>query len=470
MAFGTAFSLLDVSWIHWTLVTHGHFGAVSAIALFIAMALAMALFPAVFAYVLVRTENAGFSAAVIAPFLWTGLEYIRTYVFTGFPWDLVGYSQAGRLTLIQLADITGIYGISFLVVLGNAAIWKALRCWITAEQRAWRMIVVSALVLGLSVAYGHVRLAAFPEDRSGRHFQLGLLQGNIPQDQKWELAARRQTFNTYQRLGSEAVREGAQLLIWPETSLPVFFGGSDPEWKVAGLISKTLGAPMLVGAPAAKEEQGKTVYHNSAFLVDGETILSRYDKMHLVPFGEYMPLTWLLPLGPGIAAREADYSPGRSMAVMSAGGSPLFSVLICYEAIFPDLARMAVQDGARMLVNITNDGWFGRTAAPYQHLAMAGLRSVENRVWLVRCANTGISAAFDPAGRMQGSLPLEQEGVLRVPVPSSPQAGYFYSRFGDVFAWCCLVACLLMAPGGRRVRGETFLEKGPPPAPPSQKL
>jgi apolipoprotein N-acyltransferase len=201
---------------------------------------------------------------------------------------------------------------------------------------------------------------------------------------------------------------------------------------------------MLVGAPSIKTVGEITRYYNSAFLVDGTMLRYRYDKMHLVPFGEYMPLTWLLPLGPGIAARDADYSPGEDMTIMRVKGLPAFGVLICYETIFPDLARTAVVKGANMLINITNDGWFGDTAAPYQHLAMAGMRSVENRVWLVRSANTGVSAAFDPTGRMVSRIPLEQEGVCTVRVPSSASSGSLYTRFGDLFAWCCIAVSVLL--------------------------
>ena len=151
-----------------------------------------------------------------------------------------------------------------------------------------------------------------------------------------------------------------------------------------------------------------------------------------------MPLSWLLPLGPGIAAREADYSPGETMTIMSVNGCPPFAVLICYEVIFPGLARRAVRDGARLLMNLTNDGWFGDTAAPYQHLAMARLRSVENRVWLIRSANTGVSAAFDRAGRMVKGIPLNKRGFFVVPVPRSASAGSVYTSVGDLFVWTCL--------------------------------
>ncbi len=201
---------------------------------------------------------------------------------------------------------------------------------------------------------------------------------------------------------------------------------------------------MLIGAPSEKMVGKEIHYYNSALLVDGTHVRERYDKIHLVPFGEYMPLSWLLPLGPGIAAREADYSAGDTMTVMSLPHCPRFSVLICYEAIFPELARLAVNKGAEMLLNITNDGWFGRSGAPYQHLAMAGMRSVENRVWLVRAANTGISAAFDPTGRMVRQIPLDKQGFFIVRVSAHTGAETFYSRFGDVFAWVCVLICVVL--------------------------
>jgi apolipoprotein N-acyltransferase len=309
----------------------------------------------------------------------------------------------------------------------------------------WRLLEVAALVVVLTLLYGHMRINAFPVfDAASDGCKIGVLQGNIPQEIKWEAAAREHTFLTYEKLAEYAVADKAQLLVWPETAIPVMFGKPDEETKRAGEISERLGVPMLVGAPFENNVAGTTRYFNSAFLVDGHSLRHRYDKIHLVPFGEYMPLTWLLPLGPGLAAREADYSPGNNMTVMRSKGCPTFSVLICYEAIFPELARLAVRNGAGMLVNITNDGWFGATAAPYQHLVMAGLRSIENRTWLIRCANTGISAAFDPAGRIVKNIALEQEGFFTVKVPSSPKPGSFYSKFGDVFAWACIFVVVVL--------------------------
>lgn len=438
-AFGLAFFLLDLRWVYGTLVMHGHFASITAVLIFVGMIIVLSMFPAGFGLLLALIKKRGMSEFVVAPFAWVAVEYARATILTGFPWDLVGYSQTERLMLIQVADITGVYGISFLIVLVNVALWNLLNAAIRTSDIPWRIPAISAVLLVLTLGYGHVGLnrVARPSP-SECDFRIGILQGNIAQDVKWEKGARPYTFLIYEKLGQIACEQGARFLVWPETAVPVLFGGTDPDWKKPGMISEKLGVPMLVGAPTFDRVNGSTHFYNSAFLLDGPTVRNRYDKIHLVPFGEYMPLTWLLPLGPGIAAREADYSPGHSMPAMQVNGCPRFSVLICYEAIFPALSRLAVNNGARFLINITNDGWFGKSAAPYQHFAMARMRSIENRVWLVRAANTGISAAIDPAGRIVDSIPLQDEGAIVVGVPNPSLNRSFYTRFGDVFAWICI--------------------------------
>lgn len=447
--FGCTFFFVDLRWMYGTLVTHGHFTVLPAVTVFAGMILSLALFPAIFGVCLLFLCQKGFRIAVMAPFLWTGLELLRTTVSTGFPWDLVGYSQAGRLVLIQISDVTGVYGVSFLIILVNASLWQLLRAAMGANPVPWKLCGACAIAIIISIVYGHFRIDSYlPESKNRLDFTIGVLQGNIPQEIKWEESARRHTFLTYEELGEKSVRDGARLLIWPETSVPVLFGDRDSEWRKTNAISQKLNVPMLVGTPSCRTQGGRIDYFNSAFLVEGSSIEFRYDKIHLVPFGEYMPLSWILPLGPGIAAREADYSPGDKMTVMKTQGCPPFSVLICYEAIFPDLARLAIQNGARMLINITNDGWFGDTAAPYQHLAMAGFRSIENRVQLIRAANTGISAIFDQAGRILGSLPLQEKGALTLQIEASPEVGSLYSALGDVFGWSCLGICIMAGLSG----------------------
>lgn len=481
--FGIVFTLFDVQWIFGTLVTHGRFTEAPALVLFVVLVGFLGLFPATFGFLLVRIADRGFNAALAAPFIWTALEYIRSWAFTGFPWDLVGYSQASNLLLAQITDLTGVYGITFVVVLVNAAIWEVLRkvarsdraylqlpgekiprsagpnkpavppkSWLLPtgeclrDRLPWPHIAVTAATVVAVAAYGTVRTADYPAyEKTGSSFSIGVLQANIAQEVKWAKKAREYTFLTYEKLGKQAVDQGAQLLVWPETSVPVLFGTAHPATARPGRISRRLRVPMLVGAPSTRTADGVERFFNSAFLLKSSSIEYRYDKIHLVPFGEYMPFSGWLPLGPGIASREGDYSPGEKMTVMTVPGCPPFSVLICYEVVFPSIARMALNSGARMLMNMTNDAWFGSTAAPYQHLNMARLRSIENRAWLIRCANTGVSAAFDPAGRLVESVPLNEEGFFVVNVPSQAHAGSVYSRFGDFFALGCLGSSLFLA-------------------------
>lgn len=438
--FGAAFFFLDVRWIYGTLTTHGHISAIPAVSLLVGMVLVLSLAPAAFAWLTAVFARAGWRPAFTAAFTWTVIEYVRATVLGGFPWDLTGYAAADRLILAQVADVTGIYGLSFLIVLVNAALWEVLEHWSARDRPPWGLVIAAALALVAVIGYGSARLAAFPADTGGGSFRVGVLQANIPQEIKWDEETRDSTFQAYEKLAEAAAGEGAGLLVWPETSVPVLFGPTSAGWKRPGVISERLKTPMLVGAPSEIVEDGRSRYYNSAFLVDGRSLRYRYDKIHLVPFGEYMPLSWLLPIGPGIAAREEDYTPGEIMTVMHVDGCPAFCVLICYEAIFPELSRLAVANGARVLVNITNDGWFGETAAPYQHFRMARMRSIENRVPLIRCANTGISAAFDAAGRIVRTLPLNTAGFFVVDVPRRPNGKSVYSRWGDLFAWACVAA------------------------------
>ncbi len=456
--FGFVFFLFDLSWIYRTLELHGHFSPPLSVLLLLCMTATLGLIPAVFSVALYGIRRNGFNHLAVAPFVWVALEYVRSTAFTGFPWDLTGYSQANRLLVVQISDITGVYGVSFFVVLVNAAIWSIARSLALRIAFPGRIALVTAVIAALVFGYGLIRLGEIPAaGRNPDGFPIGVLQANIAQEIKWTAAAREYTFLTYQRLGEVAVERGADFLVWAETSVPIVFGSRSPAQERPTEISSALGIPLLVGAPRRSMNGDIVRYYNSAFLIDGESFRFRYDKMHLVPFGEYMPLTWLLPLGAGIAVvREADYSPGSHMTVMEIGDCPPFSVLICYEAIFPYLSREALRNGARMLINITNDAWFGASAAPYQHLAMARVRSVEHRVFLVRCANTGVSAAFDRAGRNVERIPLNEEGLFVVRVPRDVPAGSFYTRFGDLFAWGCVGWCGLIAAGivlsGRNTR------------------
>ncbi|MDQ1238251.1 MAG: apolipoprotein N-acyltransferase [Thermodesulfobacteriota bacterium] len=443
--FQLSFSVVDISWILRTLVVHGHLHWASGFLMYVGMVMVLSLFGAAFGLFVAFGLRRGWSVSIVAPLSWTALEYARTYFFYGFPWDLVGYSQAPWLTMLQISDLTGIYGVSFLIVLVNASVWEILHARLTRKPFQVSVVTFCAILFIASLFYGHLRMHSVTQHQTdGSMYRIGILQGNIPQEIKWEAAAREHTFETYEKLAMEAAAKGAQIVIWPETSVPVVVGMRETEWRRISMISEKIEMPMLVGAPSYKDHDGETNYFNSAFLVDGGMLRSRYDKIHLVPFAEYLPLDWLMPFGRGLASREADYTHGKTMTVMKTEGGPPFSVLICYEAIFPALSRLALHNGAGVLVNIVNDGWFEHTAAPYQHLNMAGVRSIENRVFVVRAANTGISAVFDPVGRLVGAIPWNTRGVLVADLPEKSTTGSFYSRFGDVFAWTCVIMCICL--------------------------
>jgi apolipoprotein N-acyltransferase len=273
------------------------------------------------------------------------------------------------------------------------------------------------------------------------------VQGNIDQGSKWDTAMQAATIERYRRLSLEAAKYAPALIVWPETAVP-FFLRYEPalQGRVLDIAAET-GSYLLVGSPDAEPPMaanGGTRYHNSAFLISPKReLLSRYDKIHMVPFGEYVPLSSILSFVHKLAYGIGDFEGGRTYTIFDAPGGR-FGATICYEAIFPDQVRRHVKEGAEFLVNITNDAWFGRSAAPAQHLAMAALRAAENRRYLIRAANTGISAIVDSSGRiLQASdifVPTVMTDQIRV-----ERTQTFYTRHGDLFAWVCVIFIVVVS-------------------------
>lgn len=370
----------------------------------------------------------GARALWLAPPMWVAAELARTYALAGFPWGLLGYIPYRRLELIQVAAWAGVYGVSFALVVVNAALaWACVRR--TARAVALATAVVALVIGGLQA----VGLARGP-GRSTATLAVGIVQGNIDQAIKWEKAFQQETLRIYAGLTREAA-PGTRLVVWPEAAVPAYVRYE--PWVIEWLttLAGDVGVPLLVGAPDARREGRATRLSNSAFLVHTEGLAARYDKMHLVPFGEYVPLKRLLFFVEAIAAEIGDFSPGRERVLFPFAEAP-FGTVICYEVIFPDLFRRFVLEGASFMVNITNDAWFGVSGGPLQHLAMVPLRAVENGVAVVRAANTGVSALVAPSGRIGPELGLFRRGVLRVEVPVRA-AHTFYTRVGDLFAYAC---------------------------------
>jgi apolipoprotein N-acyltransferase len=338
-----------------------------------------------------------------------------------------------------LAAAVGVYGLSAAVLLVNAAVAE-IGAWVwrgADGQRRWREIVPPGALIA-AVAVGTVAYAGglWRDVTGGPAFGVGLLQGNIDQAVKWDRAYQARTLDIYERLGRRAAAERPALIVWPEAAVPFFLRWeADLGRRVRAFVAET-GTPALIGSPD-KGEDG--LLYNSAFLVrsDGE-IVGRYDKRHLVPFGEYVPLQRVFFFLDKLVTGIGDFGRGQVATVFSEAGLR-FSVMICYEVVFPAEVREFTQAGAGFLVNITNDAWFGRSGAPYQHLAMAAMRAVENGSYLVRAANTGVSAVIEPTGAIAIQTPIFVEaavvGRIRAREGTTP-----YTRYGDVVAWACVIS------------------------------
>ncbi|HXV21528.1 MAG TPA: apolipoprotein N-acyltransferase, partial [Desulfuromonadales bacterium] len=345
----------------------------------------------------------------------------------------LGYSQQSHLALIQSVDLCGVYGLSFLLVLTNATLADTVRALArrTYQTLPWKGVAVATILFAANFGYGYLRLQ---QDLDGRERTLAvtLAQGNIDQSVKWDPANQQNTIAIYGNLSLDANRQQkTDLLIWPESATPFYFQDAGPLSDAVVATARAADAWLLFGSPAYEFVNRRPRYLNSAFLLSGDgQLLGRSDKVHLVPFGEYVPLGKYLPFIDKLVVGIGDFSPG-TISPLPMNGSEV-GVLVCYEAIFPELAREWVRQGSDLLVNITNDAWFGRSSAPYQHLAMTRFRAIENRIWIARAANTGISAFIAPSGRIIAQSPIFQALYLQGEVGLGARPT-LYTRFGDVF-------------------------------------
>ena len=416
------------------------------------LGLYVGLYAAAFAWLMKRLPAA---APMGAPCLWVSLELIRAHFLSGLPWMLLGYSQYQWLPIIQIADITSVYGVSFLIVLVNVALadlmlWGWRRYHRQPPQSIpWHAPTAAVCALLASLAYGQIALnnALRPDAPS---LAIGLVQPNIDQAHKWDQAYRRDTLDRYATLTAQAAKD-ADLIIWPEAATPFLFE-DEPIYRVeVAVLVHRHGVPLLFGSPALRRyPNGRPYLLNSAYLLSPDgSIAGRYDKRHLVPFGEYIPLHssvlfFLDKLVEGIGDFESGTTPTIFTPVVRPGvPQAKISVVICYEVIFPDLVREFVSQGATVMATITNDAWFGDSSAPYQHFAMVVFRAVENRVAFARSANTGISGLIDPSGRIIASTPIFTEQAVTGRLPLR-QTLTFYTRYGDVFAYACVIITALL--------------------------
>jgi apolipoprotein N-acyltransferase len=355
----------------------------------------------------------------------------------------------------QFASVLGVYGLSGLLASASAAVTYALGSLRRNDFRPvrHRLVPLAAVLVVIIVVsgWGARRLSRNDLTRSGEPIRIGLIQGNVDQGEKWHAARAQAIFRDYLRLTREAIAQGAQTVLWPESSTPFFFEEDKPNSEQVRSLARAAGVPILFGSDQI-ERGAAPRYFNSAFLVQPDgTTGAVYRKLHLVPFGEYVPLKKLLFFAAPLVEAVSDFSPGLDLTLLPLAGHPV-STAICYEVVYPDLVRRFVRNGSELLTTITNDAWFGRTSAPYQHFEQASMRAIENGRYLVRAANTGISGIVDPYGRVVVESRIFEPAVI-VGEARFLQTATLYTRVGDVFAYASAVATLaLLAVSRRRVQ------------------
>jgi apolipoprotein N-acyltransferase len=404
--------------------------------------------------------ESGLSSGLIAPPLWVVLEYVRSHLsFLSYPWLFLGHSQYLHPSLLQTSSITGVYGISFLIVLVNAAVADAVCAvrarWSGSESlsligRSTVIVLGTAgLLLTASYLYGVWILSRGP---GGERKTIAIIQGNIPKDRMWNRSYLPTIVNRYEELTKRATMQPTDLVIWPESAVPGDLLHERDLQRTVSRIATETHTPILTGTAQSAKFTDKKLVNKSfnsmvLFTADGQ-IAGEYRKMVLVPFAEYEPLKGVVRWPRAIVASPDSTLPGDRYTLFTVGGTP-FGALICWETIFPGHFREFVKRGARFMVVATNEAWFGESAAPYQLLAISTFRAAENRVAIARAANTGISALIDPFGRITKRLKgangkeVFVEGVLVGEIAIS-QSRTFYSRYGNLFAWVMIAVCVLI--------------------------
>ena len=423
--------------IYWVIVAVNKYGGINIylslliLLLFVAY---MAVYTACFTFGIVFFQRK-FSVPfyITAPPAWVVLEYLRGTLLTGFPWSFLAHSQYNFLPFIQIASITGTYFISFLIVAVNAGLFALF-----TKKRI--SVVYGAVILALllsSFLYGVARLRT---DESGK-LKAAIVQGNVTQDVKWDEAFKVKTINTYYQATLNAGK-GVNLVVWPETAMPLIFDREPYVKQYIGALPSATGADLLFGT-ISRDREGK--FHNSAYVLGPEGREEGvYSKGHLVPFGEYTPLRTWLPFLEKLSVQIGEFFPGKNHDPIPTDAGKL-GVLICYEGVFPYITRDTVKRGAEVLVNITNDAWYDRTSAPYQHLAFYVFRAIESDRYVLRAANTGISAIIDPGGRIHGKTPIFEPAVIKGGF-ALKNTMTLYMRYGDYFVLFCAIFLAAIIP------------------------
>jgi apolipoprotein N-acyltransferase len=372
------------------------------------------------------------------PFLWVAVELARTRV-TGFPWDLLGTAQVDNIPLSRIATLTGVYGISFEIMLVNVALAAAF----LVPRKKRNPLLIAAVAAGAVLQAGSlVDAPALAGDRAAL-----LVQENIPVDENWTRDTFQRTLRELTELSVKADSAGraetrgkTDLIVWPESPAPFFT--NDPFFREpVSEMARTTQSWVVTGAigsnRAGQSGSSSELFNSAALVSPAGEWTARYDKVHLVPFGEYLPFPKLFAFAGGLTKEVGEFKAGRSRAPLDAGSMPL-GIFVCYESVFPDEVRQFANNGAQVFVNISNDGWYGDSGAYAQHLNQTRMRAIENERWILSATDTGVTASIDPYGRTVARLPRKERGTLVAPYALTSLTT-FYTRHGDWFAWLCAI-------------------------------
>lgn len=438
---GTSFYLILLYWIPAVPAYYGGLSLPFSFLIYLLFAVFLALFWAFPCMVISLIERRfPLIIFILIPMLWVTFEYAITYILTGFPWGLLAYSQYKNIYLIQTAAFTGVYGISFILVFFQSMIVFFLK----SRKKAW---LISAFIFILFIHL--LGIATIKRDLHARNgFKAAVIQGNVPSSIQWDITpepTKKELFLQHLELSRQAVQEGVRLLVWPELSVPLCFScnyGLYQEFKTElTQFARSMNITLVLGTYETAYERDNILYFNSAVALMPDGKYSQYNKMHLVPFGEYTPYKMIFSFIANFTHAIGELTPGDRI-IFHQFNDIRFGTPICYEIIFPALVRKFCLGGAEFLVTLTNDGWYGTSSAPYQHFSIAVFRAVENRRYLLRAATTGISGIIDPYGRILKRSVLNQQVFLTEQI-SSIKKMTVYTRYGDWFSYLSLTISAL---------------------------
>ena len=445
--------LMMVPWVVRVMSHYGGLPVITGVLIFIAMCALLGLYGALFALIVFWLRPGVRVRSWLAiPLAWAAIEFARTYLLTGFPWNLIAAAIVDYTPLVQIDRAAGPYMLGAMIVLVSTVI-----AWFMTQKSTpmHRSVVAIAIVAfcGIWAATGYVASKVVSQPNEQQHPMAAMLQPNIPQQMRWDPSNVADIYDRMMRMTNAAIANGARIVIWPESTVPLSYSSTDFFRNAIESKSAQSGADIILGSVAEDPAKPNKIW-NAAFLVSGGRTIGHYDKIRLVPFGEYVPLRKMLFFAQKLVHEVGEFEFGTNDHPLR--GILAYGPAICYEIVYPQITRTQVRNGADVLVTITNDAWYDGTSAPRQHLNQARLRAIEDDRWLLRAGTTGISALVDPTGRVLHEIPMGHEGIIYAHVePRTSETPYV--KYGDWFSWLAcviVVGCLVWRRAlARRVTG-----------------